>query len=272
MGLYYRTDNRIAEFRIGATTKSSWTDYFIDSKLSATRSSAQKKLRDAEKGIMPEPYGKILDSLPLQDSKILDLGCGVGIYVLALQRRHYDVEGIDYSEELVSAAKKNYPELKIFYQDATKTHYEDESFDIILSLGVVEHSESGPELFLKEIHRLLKNKGKLLISVPFFNLLWKLRMIISNPFNPDKLKRESSHFYQYRFTRNEFILLLRNAGFKVLSHGDAGSIKALEDAFPVIRSFFSLKGGYRFRKHVVSPLLERFPGSGHMLWMVVEKI
>jgi len=102
----------------------------------------------------------VLDSLSKKSTsaKILDIGSGEGIFVNELTSRGFKrVEGIDsnYSSELVRKG------------DILKTSFPSMEFDIILLLDVIEHLNfSDQENILKEIHRIMKDDGELIISIP----------------------------------------------------------------------------------------------------------
>jgi SAM-dependent methyltransferase len=93
------------------------------------------------------------------------------------------------------------------------------SVDAVLSLGVVEHDESGPQVALAETRRILKPGGLLVLSVPYDNL-W--RRLIGNhlqTFVTWRRRRAAMRlgFVEYRFTAREVCQFLEQAGFTVVS-------------------------------------------------------
>jgi len=108
-------------------------------------------------------YFKIKDdkSLPLNNFKILDIGCGGGLISEPMSRLGASVTGIDASFKNISVAKlhaaKN--KLNINYKnlEPEKLKLKNE-FDIILNLEVVEHVND-LDLYLRSCHELLKPKG-----------------------------------------------------------------------------------------------------------------
>lgn len=116
---------------------------------------------------------KIVQSLikrynEIQNPKILDVGCGAGKHMSEL-RKVGRVWGIDQSPDAVKYCKKRgLKNVKI--GNAEQTHLSSDSFDIITLLDVLEHTDDNKTL--KELRRILKKDGILIITVPAFSWLW----------------------------------------------------------------------------------------------------
>lgn len=97
-------------------------------------------------------------------TKALDIGCGDGFFTSKLKGR---VHGLDYSEHAIAFAKILAPRVNFTIGDATKLPYKDDSFDLVIFNGVLEHIEpsSLPET-IKEATRVLMGRGYILVSVP----------------------------------------------------------------------------------------------------------
>jgi SAM-dependent methyltransferase len=95
--------------------------------------------------------------------KILDIGCGNGKRLLKLKEDDWDTYGVEISD----IASKHARELglNIFTSTLEQAEFEDEFFDVVILSHVLEHL-SDPNITLKEIYRVLKNDGKLIISIP----------------------------------------------------------------------------------------------------------
>lgn len=109
--------------------------------------------------------------------KILDLGCGDGRISGELVRKGHEVWGVDIFPNGVEDAKKkgiNAIEADI----EAKLPFQDSIFDLVLVLDTLEHlyDEEGT---LKEIFRVLKEDGKMIISYPNqFDLRNRLNMLL----------------------------------------------------------------------------------------------
>jgi 2-polyprenyl-6-hydroxyphenyl methylase/3-demethylubiquinone-9 3-methyltransferase len=98
---------------------------------------------------------------PLKNLKILDIGCGGGLISEPMYRLGANVTGIDASDKNIQVAKmhakKN--ELKIKYLNSVPENLDEQNkFDIILNLEVIEHVEN-LDLYLSSCFKLLKKNG-----------------------------------------------------------------------------------------------------------------
>ena len=102
--------------------------------------------------------------------RVLEIGCARAKQLIYFaQEFGYEVWGIDYSEKGAELAKENLRlagvEGTILCQDIFQTSFEDESFDIVYSMGLIEHFENPAEIV--DIHiKLLKKGGTLIITLP----------------------------------------------------------------------------------------------------------
>lgn len=104
--------------------------------------------------------------------KVLDIGCGRGELVYYSAKNEADSYGIDYSSDAIRLAnilkgKKN-KEIKermhFFVMDAKKIKFSNSFFDIVFLTDVIEHLYPEElEIVFKEIKRVLKPEGKLVI-------------------------------------------------------------------------------------------------------------
>ncbi|MFH1565915.1 MAG: class I SAM-dependent methyltransferase [bacterium] len=126
---------------------------------------------------------KIFEYLDIKPGdKILDCGCGDGFYTMILPELYNcEITAMDYNQKLIDSAKKavrNLEKVKFVIGDITKgLPFEDGVFDKIIFTEVLEHLDDEQQA-LGELERVLKNDGKLALSVPHANypFLW-------DPFN-----------------------------------------------------------------------------------------
>lgn len=173
----------------------------------------------------------------LQDQHILDLGCGGGIFSHILSGAGAKIEGIDYSKAAVDFAKSRYPVLTFRQGSAydLKT-YSDASFDVVVMMDIIEHL-SDQNKALREVHRLLKTEGRLIIStdldesywhVGFFNRIFWFSMRFSKEGRAYRLIKETeakiaakkyynaSHIGLLSYSKLDEIA--RQNGFRIIRH------------------------------------------------------
>ena len=101
--------------------------------------------------------------------KILDLGCGTGSTLLKLKDWGWAV-GIDISPLALSYCQQNGVG-PLVQAAAQETPFKTGSFDLVLALDLLEHLDNDLET-LREISRVLKPGGYLLVTVPAYKFLW----------------------------------------------------------------------------------------------------
>ena len=107
----------------------------------------------------------ILDWAPARLQCALVNGCGVGMYLRALQESVPEVHGMDIEGEHLRAAVANVPGAPLNLSRGEQLPYADGSFDLILSHEVLEHVQNDRQA-AAEIVRTLRVGGRAIIFVP----------------------------------------------------------------------------------------------------------
>ena len=98
--------------------------------------------------------------------RILDIGCGPGLFSVVLGKEGHEVVAIDYSEGVLDKARENCKRFAIKSDirkmDAQKLEFNDESFDLIVSRKVIWNLPD-PVRAYKEWIRVLKKGGKMFL-------------------------------------------------------------------------------------------------------------
>lgn len=102
--------------------------------------------------------------------RILDAGCGTGYFTRKIAELGAEVSGCDVEPEMIKIAQKTEDENRrgIDYKvcDITRMLYPDKSFDLVVTVGVLFHLNRDEwQSFLNESYRVLKDDGRLLISI-----------------------------------------------------------------------------------------------------------
>jgi SAM-dependent methyltransferase len=163
-------------------------------------------------------HPRLLAALP-RDGLCVDAGCGSAKWPIHLRRLGYRVVGVDVSRDACALARATDPGLGLAVGDVRALPLRSGSVDAVLSFGVVEHDERGPERALAEARRILRPGGLLVLSVPWDN---PLRRILTNHLQTWVTRRRRRAgvrlgFVEYRFTAREVRRFLARAGFRVVS-------------------------------------------------------
>lgn len=104
-----------------------------------------------------------------EPGKVLDIGCGRGLLLNKLKERGWDPQGTELSEEAAAYARDrlNLPVITETLEDA---RFPDNEFDLVILWHVLEHVPD-PRGTLREVGRILKPGGTLLVAVPNFGSL-----------------------------------------------------------------------------------------------------
>lgn len=99
------------------------------------------------------------------NKSILDIGCATGYLAKVLKEKNCEIWGIDKDDKVLEVAKKFCK--KVYKIDVNNLNHLKikKKFDYILVLDVIEHL-TYPEICLKELKKILKIGGKIIISTP----------------------------------------------------------------------------------------------------------
>lgn len=133
--------------------------------------------------------------------KILDAGCGTGGMLLFL-KKYGEAYGIDISSYAISLCKKR-GLANMTVGSVEKLPYLSGFFDVVTCLDVLYHRQvKNDEKTLREIYRVLRPGGLLLIRVPAYNWL--------------RGRHDQKVHTRHRYTAHELKTLLQRVNFQVL--------------------------------------------------------
>lgn len=155
---------------------------------------------------------------PYCKGRILDLGCGIGVFTKLLVDAGFNVIGVDGSKQKIETAKKNIP-AALFLVSTFEEFSPDGSFDTIIAKNIIEHlTEEQSKALLKNTYVWLNPGGKLIIYVP--NALALHRRIgyymgLSKSYD-EKTKNGIAIGHTQAWTRQKLELELSATRFKVV--------------------------------------------------------
>ena len=79
----------------------------------------------------------LLGVLPSAPARVADLGCGTGTLARLLVDEGYEVDGLDFSEEMITRARAKVPEAHFVVDDAASPGLEPHAYDVVLSRHVL---------------------------------------------------------------------------------------------------------------------------------------
>ncbi len=145
--------------------------------------------------------------------EVLDAGCGGGIILPTLSKYYRKVCAVDYSEDINVVEEwffnNNYGKNVHFQKaDIRELPFNDEQFDMVFSLDVLEHILD-VEVAIEEIKRVLKQKGHLLVTLPLEEFPHSVGRKVYGLGDPGHYKgsAKNSNDVLKIFLENEFIKL-----------------------------------------------------------------
>lgn len=175
-------------------------------------------IADSWKDFRSKMPGEVHNYLIKRSGKILDVGCGGGRTLL--NKKDISWTCVDFSKEMLKNAKKKAEELEIEADfkkvNSSKLPFDDSSFDHVLLYSVLHcvETEKNRKKTLEEIHRVLKPKGTMLISVWGSNAP-RINGRTGEMKVPWEQGKEKVERYTYIYTKDELKNLLEETGFEI---------------------------------------------------------
>lgn len=143
------------------------------------------------------------------NSRVLEIGCGTGLFTKELALTNNTIAAIDISDALIMKAKERITAINVHFVvgNACETEFKPESFDFIVGSSSLHHLDV--DSALEEFSRILKSGGRMMFTEP--NMMNPQVALIKNvPF----LKRragdspDETAFFRWKIAKK-----LRGQGF-----------------------------------------------------------
>ena len=197
-------------------------------------------------GLFRNARARMVARLAGQPGRILDLGCGRGLMLAALQNMGWQCVGTEVSADLAEAAR-GARGLEVHSEGIEPLPFPDASFDAVTTWHSLEHMER-PVGTLGDIFRILRPGGLLVIEIPNAAGL-QARWGGPGWFHLDVPR------HLYHFSRSELTEILVGLGFSIVQestfspeYGPYGMVQSLLN-----RVTFHPNALYRLIKRVPSP-------------------
>lgn len=137
------------------------------------------QVQSKEWGNVSESFSFVMEQQLHADAVILDVGCYTGTLIYRLAEGGLpDVHGIDVDVKAVERGKRLYPELedRLSGYAGVVLPFPEESFDVVTMFDVLEHIPNVEEFLSREVWRVLKKGGTLLLQTPnkYTNIPWEI--------------------------------------------------------------------------------------------------
>jgi len=128
-------------------------------------------------------HEKVLEiTAALSKGRVLDIPCGQGALSESLRKQGFEIFCGDYDRDNYRIKGGNFHRLDL----NCKLPYKDETFDCVTSVEGIEHIEN-PHLLIREISRVLKVGGHLVITTPnIMNIKSRLYFLLRSYFTDFK--------------------------------------------------------------------------------------
>jgi len=148
-----------------------WTDEYISKQLLDVHLNKDLDLASRKHDTISKTIEWILNKVENKTLKILDLGCGPGLYTEILAKRGHIITGVDFSKNSIKYAKQKAKEKKLDIEYINKNYLnlklEENKYDLVIMIftdfGVLNPTER--EGLLSMIHKTLKSGGIFIFDV-----------------------------------------------------------------------------------------------------------
>ncbi|MFA5060543.1 MAG: class I SAM-dependent methyltransferase [Candidatus Omnitrophota bacterium] len=158
---------------------------------------------------------RILPLITAKYSKILDAGCGQGIFTFEMARRlpKSQITGIDIDKKLLErnekiAKKVSLVNCQFLYQDINHLSFKNQ-YDLVLNVDNLEHLEED-EKALCNFYAALKPGGELILHVPAYYRRWI--------FFGWKVNFDVDGHYRPGYTMEDILEKIKRVGFQVVEN------------------------------------------------------
>ncbi|MCS7298818.1 MAG: class I SAM-dependent methyltransferase [Spirochaetia bacterium] len=166
----------------------------------------------------------------LKNKSLLDIGCGIGVFIDMAKRRGFNIRGIDINKEILHLLPPDIRDRVIITDFA---NYEtNEKFDIITIWYVIEHLPN-PREVLRKVWGLLKYGGILAISTPNGNGF-------TQTFKPKFYYSLVPEDHIFEFSPDSLSILLKEENFKVIKIVNTGFHPDRVSRIPIIKNILEL--------------------------------
>ena len=170
---------------------------------------ALREIPESTRRIEELRYKMLNSKVPKWSKRVLDVGCGNGELICMLAEKEHKCVALDLSENRLAKFKDRARKLGVaqIQGDSTNIPLQDSSIDLIMCSEVLEHIKDY-EKVLKQMNRILKPHGRIVVSVPYKEELTEIVC-------PHCGKRFVPYGHLHSFDKNKLFSRMNHCEFNV---------------------------------------------------------
>ena len=222
-------------------------------------------------------YHELLDEFEQyrKTGKLLDIGCGIGLFLNEAKKRGWEVYGTEYTETAVNICRSL--GINMHHGKLESDTYPADQFDVVTSFEVLEHINN-PQEEIKNIKKIVRPGGLFYFTTPNFNSIE--RYILKSKYNviqyPEHLCYYTKKTVNYLLTQNGFKKKkLKTTGVSLTrlktSLGNDEDYVSATSTDEIVRQKFEKNGIMQFIKKALNFLLDQFGLGFSMKGWYVKK-
>ena len=142
-----------------------------------------------------------------ENARILDYGCGYGVYLADFLNRGWRASGVEISANVVSSCQERGLDVRRAPNDG-HIPFDSQEFDTVYLMQVFEHLPN-PTAFMGELNRILKVGGALYMAVPNSRSIWR------TAFGENWVSGWFTPFHLYHYSATSIASLAKRYGFRI---------------------------------------------------------
>lgn len=182
---------------------------------------------------------EMIEYLPSNAKKILDVGCGNGAFAFIMkEKNNAEVWGIEYMEEQGIEAKSKLDKVFVGMCEDFVDELPDNYFDVIYFNDVLEHL-AYPDEVLKKIKTKLSSKGVVISSIPNMRFYGTFRrLLFSKDWKYDDHGVMDKTHLRY-FTSKSIRRMFKESGYSINKHEGINKSKSLKPYLFYVLTLFT---------------------------------
>lgn len=149
-----------------------------------------------------------------KSGRLLDVGCGAGTFLKLANEEGFEVYGTEISEYASRYVKDNFG-INVFKGNLEEAQFPASSFEIVTIWHTLEHLPD-PRITLKEVNRILKKDGLLVIAIPNLkNFITRVLYLLAKRKKLKLFSIKAKELHLFHFSAKSITLLLKETGFNI---------------------------------------------------------